>query len=262
MFQLMTLPALTDLARSEPRFPFKYLNQNYIARGLTVNQRAWCFLHHYKSLNSEFFPEILRRSLQTDVTLVEVREDGVLHSVSLGLSRREEIGQATEGELALKLKVDGTIIFVLAFTIVPGWVVESKAREVILISRLQGNKGCYPQICLATRALHDVAPAALLVAALQGIAEACDIREMAGVSAANQTNYSEDLSSLFQKNYDLFFAELGAIRTAANFFSSPLPTKEKPIALVKRGHKIRTKEKRAFKLRIAHDVCRLIRESC
>lgn len=262
IFHLLALPAFTGLALRDPRFPFKYLADGYLARGLTVAERAYCFLHHYRRLHARFPRVLLRRVLRRDLAILEFLEDGTCYDITIGLSRREDIAQDREGELCLKLRVDGVVVFVLAFSIVPGWVVGSKAADVILISRLQGIRGCYPLINQATKALREVAPAALLVAVAQGVAEACGIMEMAGVCATRQVNYTEDLSPFFKKAYDDFFAVLGAARTEANFFLSPIPAEEKSLATVKNGHKARTRNKRAFKLQIAENVCRLIRQSC
>jgi hypothetical protein len=115
---------------------------------------------------------------------------------------------------------------------------------------------------MATKALHDVGPAALLLAALQGLAHAFGISELAGVCATRQSSYTKELSSLYRSAYDDFFAELEAARNPDGFFVSPIPLPEKPVACVKQGHRLRTREKRAFKRRIAADVCRLLLESC
>lgn len=260
IFRILMQPAFAGIVRKEPRLPFKYLSKDYLARGLTVAERAACFVHHYEHLVANLPYNILRRTLHRDLSVLELRKGETLYRVNMGLSRSSDIDQDKEGELALKLMVDETPVFVLAFTVVPGRIVGSSAKDVLLISRLQGVRGTYHAISLATKALHEVAPAALLVAAMRGVAEACGIGEMAGVCAIRQVNYSEDLSSSFKQAYDDFFSELGATRNAANFYSSPLPFEEKPLGFVKKGHKTRTKEKRAFKLQVAQEVYRRIRE--
>ncbi len=261
IFQIMRLPTYKGLVVIEPRIPFKYLTENYLARGLKAAESAACFIHHYRQLIACFPPGFLHQAVYRDVTVFEMRGASNLFAVNMGMSRRDGTGQDKEGEMSLRLRVDGTVVFVLAFTIVPGWVVASDAADVLLISRLQGIYGCFDRISCATKALHDVAPPALLTAAFQGVAKACGIGEMVGVSGVNQTNYTRDLDSFFKAAYDDFFVELGAKRTKANFFSFPVPLQEKPMAEVKKGHKTRTKEKRAFKLRIADEVRRLIVES-
>jgi hypothetical protein len=84
---------------------------------------------------------------------------------------------------------------------------------------------------------------------------------MAGVCASRQSSYSEEFSSQYRSAYDDFFTELGVSKSNAGFFVSPVPLPEKPVTLIKQGHKLRTREKRAFKRRIAAHVCRLLLES-
>ena len=201
---------------------------------------------------------LLRRTLHEHVTVFESLTGGARYEITLCYSRDIE----KEGELSLNLHVDGAIVFVLSFNIVPGWVVKSQAAEVLLITRLQGTRGYYSQIRLATKVLHDVGPAALLLAALQGLTQAFGIGEMTGVCTTRQSSYSEEFSSHYRSAYDDFFAEVGAARNSAGFFLSPIPMPEKPVELIKQGHKLRTREKRAFKRRVAAEVCQLLLESC
>jgi uncharacterized protein VirK/YbjX len=257
IFRILALPAFTSLVRLEPIFPFKYLTRGYLVRGLSSTERAASFAHHYRRLNNIFPAPLLERILYRDVTLLEKQSDDHYFSLRFGLARSE----VREGELSLALRVDGITVYVLQFTIVPGWVVKSSAAEVLLISRLQGMKGCYSQVRLATKAFLDVAPPALLLASLQGIAQACAIREIAGVSAASQFCYADHCVDSFRAAYDEFWLELGAKKITASFFASPIPPQEKSLDAVTNGHKSRTRKKRAFKQQIADDVFRMMSET-
>jgi uncharacterized protein VirK/YbjX len=257
IFRILALPTFTSLLRLEPIFPFKHLTRGYLVRGLSSTERAASFVHHYRRLNAIFPSSILRKILYKDSTLLKKQVDGHLFSVRFGLARKE----VREGELALALLVDGLTVYLLQFTIVPGWVVKSPAADVLLVSRLQGMKGCYSQVRLATKAFLDVAPPALLLASLHGIAKACAIDEMAGISAASQFSYVDDCADSFRAAYDDFWIELGAKRISASFFASPIPPQEKSLDTVTNGHKSRTRKKRAFKQQIADDVFRLLSET-
>jgi uncharacterized protein VirK/YbjX len=176
----------------------------------------------------------------------EIPEGANRFMLTMGMSKPS----FKEGELSLYLRVDGNIVFVLSFTIVPGGVVNSQAAGILLITRLQGVKGAFSHISDATKTLHDVAPDALLFAALQGIANAFGISEIVAVSAVRQSYFSQDTAAIFKEAYDDFFAGLGISKNAAGFFRIPLPFQEKPLAFIKHGHKIRTREKRAFKQQV------------
>jgi uncharacterized protein VirK/YbjX len=252
----MRFPAFADLLRTDPRFRFKFLIRDYLVRGFSTAQRTACFLHHYKRLHASMSADLLHRILRRGVTVFEAWRDDIHLEISLCFSRPFE----KEGELTLNLHVDGTVVFVLSFTIVPGWVAQSKAEEVLLISRLQGTNGYYPQIRAATKAMHDVGPAALLFAALHGFAKTFDIGQMAGVSALRQSSYTEELSLFYKNAYDDFFLEIGVSKDTSGFFLSSIPPEDKPMSSIKQGHKIRTKEKRQFKRQVAEEVFLLLRQ--
>jgi uncharacterized protein VirK/YbjX len=254
--RLTRLQDFAEVIQSDPKFPFKFLFRHYLARGFTVAERASCFLHHYQRLRAMLPASLLKQVLDKQIILHEFPDCGNRIALSMGLSRPF----TKEGELSLNLLVDGEIVFVLSFTIVPGCVVESELATALLVTRIQGRKGCYSQISFATKTLHDVAPCALLFAALQGVAYAFEIGEIAFICAARQTYFSAEDADAFQSTYDDFFAELGLAKNASGFFLNPLPIEDKPLVDIKRGHKIRTKKKRAFKRQVEHDVTQLLRE--
>jgi hypothetical protein len=235
-----------------PRFPLKYSGLDYLARGLTVEQQAACFIHHYRRVHDVLPEGVLVKVLLEDFLLDEIHEGDDRFSVTMGLSRPWD----DEGEFSLNFEVNGDVVFILSFTIIPGWVVQSEAQEVVLVSRLQGVKGCYDEIQRATRTLYDVAPPALLFAALCGVAEAFGIKAMAGITAAMKPEFHfyEGEAAHIQQAYDGFFTDLGATQSRANFYLGPMPPLEKPMASIKQGHKIRTRKKRAFKREITQRI--------
>lgn len=254
--RFIQLPQFAETAKNNPKFAFRFLFHRYLARRFTVTERASCFLYHYRYLLARLSDHALQQILDTDVLLCEFPDCDHRILLTIGSSRSTN----REGELSLNLQVDSDIIFVLSFSIVPGRVVKSEAVNTLLITRIQGARGHYSQISFATKALHDVAPCALLFAALQGVADALEIGEIAGVCATEQSRYTPESAAIFKLNYDDFFSELGMAKSASGFFLSDVPIKGKPLAAIKRGHKLRTKEKRAFKRQIAEDVCRQLRE--
>jgi uncharacterized protein VirK/YbjX len=255
---MMKYPVFAGVLPSSPRFPLKFVSPGYLARGLSVAERKDCFLHHYNRLGEALPNTLLRRILHDRVSIFEVREGESVYRVTAHLSRARH--GDTEGELCLGLELNGEAIYILSFSIVPGRIVNSEAREVLLLARIQGTKGKYGSIRQATKAMKDIAPASLLMASLQGFAEAFDVSEIAGVSATRQSIYTEDLAERFREAYDDFFTNLGAVASPEGFYRCPVPLPEKPLTEVKRGHKLRTREKRAIKRIIADAVCRYFRQ--
>jgi len=242
--RLLHLPAFIDTVENNPKFAIKYLTLQYLAQGLTIPERAACFLHHYQRLHTLLPDRVLRQVLHWDVPLHEIHEDNHCFTLSMGRSRP----CYKEGELSLHLKIDGEIFFTLAFTIVPGWVVQASVAEVLLISRLQGTYGCYPnQMKLATKAMHGIRPRTTLLCALEGIAQACDIHEVAGVSATRHSSHCADCEHSLLQSYDEFFSELGFVRNPAGFFLAPVPIEEIPIEQISPGNRARARKNRAFK---------------
>lgn len=246
VMQLLRVSPFAETVRATPRFAFKYLTHDYLARGLTTRQRALCFLHHYRRLLVTVPEQPLRHALLRSLPIYEI--DGYDHRFTLTMSLSKDFDK--EGELSLFLHVDGEVVFLLAFTIVPGSAIHSDAAEAVFISRVQGMKGSYRGIQLATKTLHDVAPVATLLAALEGFAMAFGIDEIVAVSALRQSSYSAATAGELQQGYDEFFQQAGLIPSPDGLLKATIPIPLKPLSQVKKGHKIRTKEKRAFKQKI------------
>jgi uncharacterized protein VirK/YbjX len=252
VLRLLTRHEYRRLAEAEPTFPVKFLARDYLVCGLTIDQHAACFLHHYKRLPHGLPREWLSKALHQDITVYRLFEAGRVFTVKLGLSRPWD----REGEMSLTLEMDAQPLFVLSFTIVPGRVVGSKLDELLLVSRLQGVKGRFDEIRLATKTLHDVAPPAVLMAALCGFAEKYKIEGLAGASSSMKPEVDSvtDGRPLDFQAYDQFFEGIGAARGLAGFYLAPIPLPEKPMTMVKKGHKTRTREKRSYKREVSDAV--------
>ncbi|HEY6444822.1 MAG TPA: DUF535 family protein [Acidobacteriaceae bacterium] len=255
--RILARPEFRSIVSLHPVYPFKYLSTLYLVRGLTATERAQCFLHHYRYVQDRLHCGVLREAMLRDTSLVELRADGHACVLTLGPPAENALW---EGELALALRCDGEPLYSLQFAIVPGWVLQSQEKDVLVILRIQGVKGRLNEIRAATRTLQDVAPPALLVAALVGIARTWDIREMGGISASSQFS-REHCPPALVRTYDDFFVSLGASRISEQFFATPIPLKEKAINEVTNGHKARTRKKRLFKSMVTDEVCRRIAES-
>jgi uncharacterized protein VirK/YbjX len=253
IFRLLALPLFSARVQTDPGFPFKFLSTRYLCRGLPTRARAASLVHHFQFLEAHLPGSLLHQRQPLAMTVFKKREGDSLYTVQLDFPAEDSI---YEGESRLGMLVDGVLVYCLQFSIVPGWVVQSTERDVVFVLRLQGVKGLYEQIRTATRALEDVAPPALLMAALQGIASAWGVREMAGICARSQYCYRESAASLYTQTYDDFFAAIGATRVTSDFFRGPLPLPVKALDRIKNGHKSRTQKKRAFKLQIAEEVSR------
>ena len=72
VFRLFKLLPFAEVARYNPKFAIKYLTDLYLTRGLTVSERATCFLHHYDRLYQTLPERVSHQSLHFDVVLFEI----------------------------------------------------------------------------------------------------------------------------------------------------------------------------------------------
>ena len=147
VFQLLRIGVYARFVCANPAFLFKYLSPKYLIRNMPVKTRTTCFLRHYLCLHQALPDTLLRRILLEDVTLFEMHEDEHLFEIAVGRSR--EVANTRhidhEGEMSIHLLVDRVPVYVLSFTIVPGWVTGANAADVLMITRVQGSLGVFPR---------------------------------------------------------------------------------------------------------------------
>jgi uncharacterized protein VirK/YbjX len=247
IFRLLRLRPLDQVAQDKPGLAFKYVVPDYLARRFSVSERAACFLHHYRRIHAALSENALRQILKDNVVLHNISHGSNHFTLTIGSP--EHIGRL-EGELSVDLRVNGKSVFNLSFIIVPGWVLKSDADEILLITRLQGAFGSRPQIELVRRAFHEFSPRKLLLSVVQGFADAFGIGELQAVCATNQRCYEKKYSASLKRGYDDFFTNVGMIKTAAGFYSSPIPIKTKPLASIKGRNRSRARKSRAMRQQI------------
>jgi uncharacterized protein len=238
--QLFTSWQLRPLLRTQPLLMFKFLDE-YLTTDLSRNERAAILLHHYDFLKqrtgADFFAKILDRRFE----LWQLTVGDADHRIWLWFPR----APYGEGDVTLTFAVDGVDIYSLSFTIGPGSIAGLAARDALYIARVQGKVSKFDQIRDATKACSDVSPAALLLAAAEGIAQALDLEHMIGIGASAHICATNPES--FVKAYDEFWKATGGVKLHRNMYHLPVPVPSKSILLVKRVHRSRTHRKRRFK---------------
>ncbi len=259
-FQLLRIRPLARFVYANPKFLFKHLPPKYLLRDIPARTRTACFVHHYRRLHMLLSERLFERVLEEDIVLYRICTEEHRFGISLGRARDVKGTRqvAHEGELNLNLVVDDALVYVLSFTIVPGWVVDAEAAEVLVITRVQGSLNVYAQISQVSRSMHGIPPEMLLITALQGVSEAFGIRTMAGVSAERHLCYDLEDEALFKRAYDELFTKIGAVKNDAGYYLAALPLAERAPAQGKRG-KSRTKARRALKQQVAASACGCLR---
>ncbi|WP_223653972.1 DUF535 family protein [Hymenobacter psoromatis] len=150
-----------------------------------------------------------------------------------------------EGELSLNFLVAGTLVQMLTFVIVPGATVGIAAPQALLISQVQGTKNG-ELLRHATKCLHDLTPASLLVNATYGLAAALGIGQAVGISTREQLGRGSKLYF----DYDSFWQQFRGEWLASHFYQLDINAPEKPIEEIKAKYRPRTLRKRHYKQQV------------
>ena len=237
----------TEITEENPGLGLRFTVPNYMARSFSGEERAACFLHHYRRIKTALPEDVLRQIFKESVTVYQVIEGGVRFAWALGTPHWPN---DREGELNLSLRVNEDPVFHLSFNIIPGWIVKSDAEEVVLITRLQGARGARSLLRIIHSCLHDYSPRALLLAALQGVADAFGIREIDAVCAADQRSYNDNRAAALKRGYDDFFKAQGMLLGPAGQYFCKTPIEPRPAASFRGRDRSRARKRLAFRRNI------------
>ena len=221
---------------------WKCLSAPYLSNAFSREDAVVCFLHHYRYLRDAMPFARIEELAERDHVLFEV----VDYTVTLKM----EHVIPNEGELTLHFKQGEHALYGLSFSFVPGGAFGVTAPCVAVIGRMQGRTGEAARIARASKACGDITPQSVLYCALLGIVSAAGIDRLFGVSAADQVCHSEPIASLLERAYDRFYLTVGGVGHSNGFFQMPPGGQSKPLSLIARSHRRRTRIKREEKGRI------------
>ena len=219
-FSQLRSPALQELVRGHPRIHSK-LQRPYLHRRVTLTQRLSVLREHYA-----FFTNSLdatqRRAVSSPAGLF-LAELPASDPTRYSLRLRYDTQFEKEGELTLALQdsVLGEAIFTLSFT-VTGWNGKRGTRE-LFVGGIQGRKGANDrdEIVALTRSLHGLRPKALLVFAVQRLAEVWGIANLRAVGDSEHIYRHFRKRRAIQTSYDSFWEECQGGRDADGNFTLP-----------------------------------------
>jgi uncharacterized protein VirK/YbjX len=234
----------------DPNIVLKFLSPSY-ANCLSTADRAAILANHYEHLQYSFNQYFLAKIIHSEASLWSASVKECELEIRLGIMH----SMRCDGELSLYLRADGMDVYMLSFVFVPGRLMKVDEVQAICVTELAGKKGFADRIGIATRSTGGVAPPLVLMAAVQGIALALDIRHIFAVSVSQQISYEgESLSDNFASAYDDFWISIEGERLSSGWFAFPVPLPEKPLALIKQNHRPRVKSRRAFRTEITNSV--------
>ena len=228
-FNTLQQPELSVAAENHP-YLFQKLQRPYLNRTLNTRQRLAALQEHYHFVTSHLTPATRQEIYATTgkllarLPLAEVGE----FALYLSCSRQEK-----EGDLVLGLRNQqtGMLMFTLAFSITQ---YTTEARE-IFIGGLQGNKWANDkeEIIAITRGLHGLRPKALLLFALQSLAEVWDITRLRATSDAMHIYQHWQKRKEVASSYDEWWLESGGLLGADGMFDLPVYFVPRDLALIK-----------------------------
>lgn len=260
--QAMGGASTRDLLRLQPRIVYRY-STDYLFLGNPWAARRDMLVHHYEHLNrwhdTLFCSQVFRHGCELWAQDLEDQ------AFSIHLLGPCMVSRHREGELTLAFRMNGRILFRLAFSVCPaamfGLTNTQACRpedSILYVGQVQGVSDRYEDIRAATRACHDVAPADLLMAALAGLGECWGIHHALGVPQSLQLTHAKPRQSP-GFDYDAFWQRHAQPQPDVPHAWIPLPLREKPIEQVAAKHRGRTLRKRAFKHGIAREVAFCLR---
>jgi uncharacterized protein VirK/YbjX len=196
-------PAFSEYVQNWPRFLYK-IYRPYLTNTLGMEARLAALTSHYQFVFQRGLGPIVAQASHAGLTLASCEgKSGARYQVRLRAVGTLE----REGDLALQLCQDGTLLYSVAFTF--AWRGEGMAVSVGCIQGARGE-GTLDAIRAATRDLHGVRPKQLLVTLVRELGHAFGCRRVCLVSNANRVVHSALREGRVRANYDQLWQELGA----------------------------------------------------
>src|SRR5438477_702997 len=252
VIKVLTASETQPVARASPLVALKYLSK-YLGTELSESERASILINHYAFLKGRVEQGFFRKIVDGRLELWK----HVASNYHVRICVAFPVTHHDEGDLSLIFQSDHIDIYTLSFTIGPGRVAGLAADQAIYIARVQGKARGLQLIRKATKVCLDISPAALLLAAAEGVATALELGHIVGIGADAQISaHADSRPEGLVHAYDEFWMASGGLRLDRNMYYLAVPLPEKPIKTVKRNHRSRALRKRAFRKLVKEQVCR------
>ncbi len=256
LFEVITHPHIIGLTRCHPRLGYRYLAP-YLARGFDRNTRLDIMANHYRYLSNYVGPNILACIYDESPVIWQECIDGQLFCITLSFPKENDY----EGDLCLSFQTGSVSLYSIVLTIAPGRSINLQSDQVLLISAIQGAVGKIDSIRHATKICHGSAPVYLLLTAAEALALSLDIDTIVGMSASQQIARINNTGCHRFFDYDGFWMEFTGAMTIRDFYPTPVPFPEKPLAAFKSNRRSRTLRRRCLKNQIFHQTQTWIRNN-
>jgi uncharacterized protein VirK/YbjX len=231
------------VAQAQHSAPFHHLTQpDYLAKGLSARERVQCALSHYHFEETTFNSAYKRAVyLEGGLTLWQHLEDGCSFSIRLEAA----CGANPEGDLSIVLAADGRVLHRLSFSWIDGAAVGVQAHMIPFIAR---NEGRWTESGAAFEAFERIfpnnSPSFFCFAAMQGVAQAVGIGQVAAIKCSSHIAYEPNEIKHFANAYDGFWKILGGVELPGKAWLIALPFYLKPLADMPSKHRKRAAQRR------------------
>lgn len=214
-------------------------HRHYLAKGLSLRQRVGCVLTHYQFEESSF-DAAYKRAVYRDGGLLlwehEDRGQGWRFAIRLEMAAR----LCAEGDLTIAMHANGACLHRLSFSWVDGAFAGVDAPIVPFIARNQGHRlDAADALTAFGRAFPHNSPSYFCFAALQGIAQALGLTQVAAVKSGWQSAWTPADARHFANAYDGFWETLGGVPMAGRCWRIALPLQLKPLMEIPSKHRKR-----------------------
>jgi uncharacterized protein VirK/YbjX len=224
-------------------------HRHYLARGLSLRQRVRCVLAHYRFEESAFdaaYKHAIYRGKGLPLWQHEDARHGWRFEIRLEMAPR----LSAEGDLTILMTADcgtnGICLHRLSFSWVDGAFAGIDAPVVPFIARNQGHRLDAVDASSAFQlAFPHNSPSFFCFAALQGIAQALGLTQVAAVKAIWQSAWTPPDARRFANAYDGFWETLGGVPMSGCAWRIALPFHLKPLAEMPTRHRKRAALRRA-----------------
>ena len=233
--------------RSEPMLVFKYLGQ-YLANSFGTAARLRIMSYHYRTLAARL-PDLRKHGFpRNEIVPWSHHVELDTFTISLCLPGIQYL----EGDLSLVFAVNGVHLHRLTFTCIPGKEAGLEAGTALLVGGSQGFTGTSALIRQASKTIGEICPAAMLILAVQALAERLGADAILGITADEQTSLRAN-PELAKSRYDLFWETSGGERQG-QFYRLPAGVAWKDTSHLSNGHRARARRKRELKERILAQI--------
>jgi uncharacterized protein VirK/YbjX len=214
--ELLGAPELA-IAVKNHSFLYHKLQRPYLNRTLDTRERLEALKNHYTFVKTRLCGPIIKEIFAPAgmcLALVPFENPGNF-CLRLRCSRRER-----EGDLSISLAdhISGAELFTLAFSV---WKYKLACKE-IFVGGLQGTPATNKDLVISlTRGLHGMRPKALLLFALQELADSWGITSLRAVSDDLHVYRHFDRRLTFSASYDDFWIESGGRPSADGLIDLP-----------------------------------------